>query len=75
MRSPQPTSIIDPTETNALNPTFSSRLQSRTAVQSAPLWLMNPTLPERAMALATVALSPVSGLITPRLSGPTTRIW
>ena len=36
-------------ETNALKPTFSRKLQSRTAVHSAPLWLMNATLPGRAM--------------------------
>ena len=29
----------------ALKPTFSPRLQSSTAVQRAPLWLMKPTLP------------------------------
>src|SRR5262245_23468931 len=38
IRSPHPTSSIDPADTNALNPTFSRRLQSRIAVKSAPLW-------------------------------------
>ena len=61
-------------ETKALKPTISRRLQSRTAVQSAPLWLMKPTLPGRAMAAAKVAFSPCSGLITPRQLGPTMRM-
>src|SRR6185295_11379749 len=39
IRSPQPTSSIEPTETNALKPTLALKLQSSTAVQSAPLWL------------------------------------
>ena len=43
-------------------------------MQSAPLWLMKPTVPGRAMAAAKVAFSPVSGLITPRQFGPMTRI-
>ena len=46
-------------ETKALKPTFSCKLQSRMAVQSAPLWLMKPTLPGRAIPLAKVALRPV----------------
>ena len=50
MRSPQPTSSIEPIETKRLNPTFSRRLQSSTAVHRAPLWLMKPTLPGRAIA-------------------------
>ena len=74
IRSPQPTSTIDPIDTNELNPTLTCRLQSSTAVHSAPLWLMKPTLPGRAIALANVAFSPVSGLITPRQFGPMTRI-
>ncbi len=48
MRSPQPTSSIEPTETKWENPTFILWLQSSTALQSAPLWLMNATLPGRA---------------------------
>ena len=36
-------------ETKALKPTISLKLQSSTAVHSAPLWLMKPTLPGRAM--------------------------
>jgi hypothetical protein len=48
MRSPQLTSIIEPIETNALNPTCSAKLQSKIAVQSAPLWLRNATRPGRA---------------------------
>ena len=48
-------------ETKALKPTFSRKLQSRTAVQSAPLWLMKPTLPGRAIALAKVAFRRVRG--------------
>ena len=75
MRSPQPTSSIEPMETNALNPTFSRRLQSRTAVQSAPLWLIKPTLPRRAMVVANVAFRPEVGLITPRQFGPMIRMF
>ena len=48
-------------DTNALKPTFSLRLQSRTAVQRAPLWLMKPTLPGRAMLVANVAFRPIGG--------------
>ena len=36
---------MEPTETKALKPTSSCCAQSRIAVQSAPLWLMNATLP------------------------------
>ena len=64
---------MEPTETKALKPTISFKLQSRTAVQRAPLWLMKPTEPGRAMVVANVALRPESGLITPRQLGPTTR--
>jgi hypothetical protein len=39
-------------------------------VQSAPLWLMKPTLPGRAMAPAKVAFSPRRGFIRPRQFGP-----
>ena len=39
MKSPQPRSIIEPAEKNALKPTFSCRLQSRIAALSAPLSL------------------------------------
>jgi hypothetical protein len=46
------------------------RLQSSTAVHSAPLWLMNATFPCRAIAEAKVAFSPVAGLIAPRQFGP-----
>ena len=74
MRSPQLTSSIDPSEANAENPTFSRRLQSSTAVHSAPLWLMKATFPGRAMPEAKVALRPVRGLITPRQLGPTRRM-
>ena len=74
IKSPQPTSIIEPSEIKALKPTFSFRLQSRTAVQSAPLWLMKPTVPGRAMPAANVALSLVPGTMTPRQFGPTMRI-
>ena len=74
MRSPQFTSSIEPTETNALKPTFSRRLQSRIAVHNAPLWLMNPTLPGSAMLAAKVALRPTCGRITPRQFGPMIRI-
>ena len=61
-------------ETKALKPTISLRLQSSTAVHSAPLWLMKPTEPGRAMVVAKVAFRPVSGLITPRQLGPITRM-
>ena len=37
MRSPQPTSSIEPTLANTLKPTLTRKLQSSTAVQSAPL--------------------------------------
>ncbi len=60
-------------ERNALKPTSSLKLQSRTAVHSAPLWLMKPTEPGRAMPRAKVAFSPVGGLITPRQLGPMIR--
>ena len=66
---------MDPTETNALKPTISFRLQSRTAVHNAPDWLMNPTDPGRATVVANVAFMPVSGLITPRQFGPITRMF
>jgi hypothetical protein len=57
---------MEPIEIKALNPTFSRKLQSKMDVQSAPLWLINPTLPERAMALEKVALSPEWGFIKPK---------
>ena len=72
--SPHPTSSIEPSETTALNPTFSRALQSRTAVRSAPLWLTKPTVPGAEMPAANVAFSPVVGRITPRQLGPTIRI-
>ncbi len=75
MRSPQPTSSIEPTERKALNPTCSRRLQSKTDVQSAPLWLMNATLPRRAILFAKVAFKPSSGIMMPRQFGPITCIW
>ncbi|MFA5914327.1 MAG: hypothetical protein WC830_12290 [Burkholderiales bacterium] len=65
---------MEPTETQAEKPTFSRKLQSSTAVSSAPLWLMKPTVPGRAMALAKVALRCVRGRITPRQFGPIRRI-
>ena len=74
MRSPQPTSSIEPSETTALKPTFSRTLQSRTAVRSAPLWLTKPTVPGAEIPAANVALRPVGGRITPRQFGPTIRI-
>ena len=74
MRSPQPTSSIEPIERNALKPTCSRRLQSRMAVQIAPLWLTSATLPGRAMALAKVAFNPLIGLMTPRQLGPIIRM-
>src|ERR671911_350097 len=74
MRSPQPTSIMEPTLTKAEKPTFSMKLLSRMAVMSAPLWLRNPTFPGRAMPEAKVALRPVSGFITPRQLGPMMRM-
>ncbi len=39
-------------ETNAEKPTFSCKLQSRTAVHSALDRLIKPTLPRRAMVVA-----------------------
>ena len=44
-------------ETKALNPTRSRRLQSRIAVNSAPLWLRKATFPGCAMPAANVALA------------------
>ncbi len=73
-RSPQPTSSIEPVETIALKPARSARLQSRIAVNSAPLWLRNATLPGNAMSCANVALSPISGFIRPRQFGPINRV-
>ncbi len=43
-------------------------------MRSAPLWLMNATLPGRAIEAANVALRPVSGFITPRQLGPMMRM-
>ena len=43
-------------------------------MQIAPLWLMKPTWPGRAIAGANVALSPLHGAITPRQFGPMSRI-
>ena len=45
IKSPQPTSSIEPVETMALDPTCSRWLQSRIAVCNAPLWLRKATLP------------------------------
>src|ERR687897_63354 len=69
IRSPQPTSSIEPTETKALKPTLARKLQSSTAVQRAPLWLRKPMLPGRAMAPAKVAFRPVAGFIRPGAVG------
>ncbi len=74
MRSPQLTSSMEPSEMKALKPTFSRRLQSSTAVQSAPLWLRKATLPGRAMPAAKVAFSFAVGAMTPRQFGPMMRI-
>ena len=74
MRSPQPTSSMEPIERNALKPTCSRRLQSRIAVQIAPLWLTSATLPGRAIVVAKVAFNPARGLITPRQLGPMMRM-
>ena len=43
-------------------------------MHSAPLWLMKPTEPGRAMVVAKVAFMPESGLMTPRQFGPMTRM-
>ena len=43
-------------------------------MHSAPLWLMKPTEPGRAMVVAKVAFMPDSGLITPRQFGPMMRM-
>ena len=74
MRSPQPTSAMEPSDTMELKPTFSRSAQSRTAVTSAPVWLTNATRPRGAMAAANVAFNPVTGLITPRQLGPMSRM-
>jgi len=42
-------------EMNALNPSWIDTLQSRIAVQSAPLWLMKPIVPGNASGFANVA--------------------
>ena len=44
------------------------------AVQSAPLWLMKPTLPGFAMSAAKVAFNLLLGTITPKQFGPTMRM-
>ncbi len=59
---------------NALKPTFSFRLQSSTAVHSAPLWLRKAMLPVRAIAAAKVAFTPVGGIMMPRQLGPMIRM-
>jgi hypothetical protein len=64
---------MEPSETKVLKPTCSRRLQSSTAVHSAPLWLRKATRPGIAIALAKVALSPPCGDITPRQFGPISR--
>ena len=74
MRSPQPTSAIDPSETMELKPTFSRRLQSRMAVMSAPLWPTKATRPRPAIVDANVAFRPDTGLMTPRQLGPMRRM-
>jgi hypothetical protein len=74
MRSPQPTSAIDPSETIVLKPTCSRRLQSRMAVMSAPLCPTNATRPRRAIVVANVAFRPDTGLMTPRQFGPMSRM-
>ena len=74
MRSPQPTSAIEPSDTMLLKPTRSRRLQSRIAVMSAPLWPMNATRPRPASVDAKVAFKPDTGLMTPRQFGPMSRM-
>ncbi len=74
MRSPQPTSAMEPSETIELKPAPSRRLQSRMAVMSAPDWPMKLTRPLLAMPAANVALRPDMGLITPRQLGPMMRM-
>ena len=74
MTSPHPTSSMEPSETTALNPTSSPRLQSRIAVRRAPDWLTKPTRPGFAIPAANVALKPLMGLMTPRQLGPTIRM-
>ena len=44
------------------------------AVHRAPLWLINPRLPGRAMVVAKVAFRPLWGFITPRQLGPMIRM-
>jgi hypothetical protein len=44
----------------------------RLAVSNAPLWLMNATLPGRAMPAAKLAFRADRGHITPRQFGPIT---
>ena len=70
MRSPHPTSSIEPVETIALNPTCSRWLQSRIAVCSAPLWLRNATLPLCGIDFANVAFKPMVGFMNPMQFGP-----
>src|SRR5262245_23544781 len=64
---------MEPTENMALKPTFSLRLQSRTAEQNAPLWLKKATFPGLGINGAKVAFRPLTGLITPRQFGPMMR--
>ena len=51
---------MEPMETKALKPTFSRKLQSSTAVHSAPLWLMKATLPGRATERAKGRVQPAN---------------
>jgi len=74
IRSPQPTSSIEPIDTKALKPTFWRRLQSSTAVQIAPDWLRKPTCPAAGWEGAKLALRPLRGFIRPRQLGPSRRM-
>ena len=55
-------------------PIFSWRLQSRTAPQTAPLWLRKAMGPGWAITAAGEAFRPRNGFMTPKLFGPRSRI-
>ena len=74
IRSPQPISSIDPTETKALRPTLALGHHPSTTAPTALLWLRNAILPGCTTAWVTVAFRSLYGRIKPRLLGPMMRI-
>lgn len=74
IRSPEPTSSIEPVDTKALNPTNSRRLQPSTAVAQGATLADESYVPRRAIEVAKVALRFAPRLINPRQFGPIIRI-